>query len=160
MPKETEAEVARLKARVKLDVNLWLLAITFTIFTFIVSLNPMFVLSNAFLSLQLTLAIPLLSSSIFARNRQSYGGKSTLWEIYGFLTFLLAYSFLINVIGILLATLISLNTAAIFWGANIASALIYSSLEVLEGESTLWSRMWKDGLFISIIFGGGLIPLV
>lgn len=155
-----EDEISRLKARVKLDVNLWLLAITFTIFTFIVAVNPALVRSNVFLSLQLTLAIPLLSSSIFARNRQSYGTNSAAWEIYGFLTFVLAYSFLINVIGILLTTLISANIGMIFWIVNIATAFMYSLLEVLEGESSVWSRAWKDGLFVLIVCGGGILPLV
>ena len=147
------------KAKVKLEVNLYLLTIAFTLFTFIIAINPALVKNNIYLSLQLTLAIPLLISSIFVRTQLSYSEKSAFWETYGFITFILAYAFLINVVGILLSTLVSVGTGIIFWSANVLLALLYSLLEVREDRTKIGPRLWKDVLFIAILLCVGLLPV-
>ena len=119
-----DAQIIQLKAKSKLEVDLYLLAIAFTLFTFIIAINPALVRNNVFLSLQLTLAIPLLISSIFARTKQGYSEKPATWEFYGFITFILAYAFLINVVGILLSTLVSIQIGIIFWGVNVNSRVV------------------------------------
>lgn len=146
------------KARLRMDINLWFLAIAFTLFTFIISLNPTLVKNNIFLSLQLALSIPLLFSSIFARSRLCFSSKVMGWNLYGFITFTVAYGFLINVIGILLATLVGVKIGMIFWVANILSALFYSFLEILEDKIKFRSRLYKDAIFILILILGGLFP--
>ncbi len=63
------APIIQAKARSKLEINLRLLAVAFILFTFIIALNPELIRNNIYLSLQLTLAIPFLISSIFARTK-------------------------------------------------------------------------------------------
>lgn len=155
-----EIKVIQDKAKLRLEVNLWLLATAFTLFTFIIAINPALVKNNNFLSLQLTLAIPLLSSSVFAGSRLSFGNKSARWDMYGFITFILAYGFLVNVVGILLSTLVSVKIGVIFWGINIVSALLYSLLEILEDKTKIKSRLYKDSVFILIVVLAGLFPVL
>jgi hypothetical protein len=146
------------KATSKADFNLWLLAIAFSIFTFICALNPLLLKENAFLSLQLAATIPLLSSSIFARAKlAAYTLRPALWDVYAFGTFILAYSFLVNVVGILLSEIIDSKIALIYWGINIFAALVYSALEITE-EGDFGKRIIKDAVFILIVVLAGVLP--
>ena len=147
------------KARTKIDVNLVLLATAFTVFTFIGLVNTDLLRENVPLSLQLTLAIPFLSSSIFARSKLVASDRaSDEWERYGFFTFIFGYSFLVNAVGLMLAAFTRPGIAVIFWLLNIVSALIYSLLEVSGKESTLGSRAYKDAVFIVLVLLGGIFP--
>lgn len=146
------------KAKAKSEINLWLLSISFTLFTFIIAVNPALVRDNIWLSLQLTLTIPLLSSSIFARTRQLHTTRPTAWDHYCYVTFIIAYSFLVNVVGILLSTLVSPRIGLAFWTVNIFLAILYSSFEVMEEHTKLGSRVLKDGFFILIIIFAGILP--
>jgi hypothetical protein len=151
-------EANMVKCEHKLNTNLWLLGICFTLFTFIVAINPGLLRLNTYLSLQLTLAIPFLTSSIFARTKQAYSEKVHFWENYGFITFMIAYSFLVNSVGILLSTLISIPVSMAFFSVSIGSAIVYSSLEVIEDRIKLAPRIYKDFLFISIVVFLGILP--
>ena len=157
IPREDKSKVT---ATAKVEINLYLLAITFTLFTFIIAINPALIRDNAYLSLQLTLAIPLLISSTFARTKLIHREKPSVWATYGFVTFILAYAFLINVVGILLSTLVSTRIGMVFWGVNIVLSLLYFSLEVIEDNDKVSSRVWKDIVFIAIILAGGLLPVL
>jgi hypothetical protein len=155
-----EIELVQEKSKLKLEVNLWLMGTAFTLFTFIITINPDLIRNNDFLSLQLTLAIPLLFSSIFARGRLTCGKEVVLWNNYGFITFIIAYGFLVNAIGILLSTLVSINIGLIFWLVNILSAFLYSLLEIKEDKAKISTRLWRDGIFILIVVLGGLLPIL
>jgi hypothetical protein len=147
------------KSRSRLSINLSLLAICFTLFTFIVAINPTLLKENIFLSIQLTVAIPLLITSIFARTKLGYTTKNVrVWNKYGFITFMLGYGFLVNSIGILLSSIVSLNLGMVFFGANFLSLTAYSFMEVAEDRSKIINRVKKDGLFILIILLGGILP--
>ena len=153
-----EAEKNILKSRARLKVNLTLLGICFTIFTFIIAVNPSLFKNNIFLASQLTIAIPLFITSIFARTKLGYSKKPKIWDKYGFITFMIAYSFLIDVIGILLSTLVNLNIGIIFFAVNIISALTYSFVEIKEDKAKIKSRIKKDLIFILILVFGGILP--
>src|SRR3990172_11101333 len=111
------------KCEAKLNANLWLLGVCFTLFTLIITINPAMLRDNPFLSLQLTLAIPFLMSSIFVRTKLMYSENPRFWDNYGFINFIIAYSFLVNVIGLLLSTMVSVNTGMAFFFFNIIIAL-------------------------------------
>jgi len=153
-------EVIQAKAKSKMEINLWLLGIVFTLFTLIITINPDLIRQNNFLSLQLVLAIPLLCSSIFARSKLGHSQKVNLWETYGYLTYILAYSFLINVVGIFLSVLVNLQIGLVFWIGNILSALIYSLLEIIGDKEKIGSRIPKDLIFIIIIIMFGILPVI
>lgn len=143
----------------KVDVNLRLLGISFVIFTFIIVVNPQLLKNNILLALQLTLSIPLMMSSIFARQRLAQATKRTReWYNYGFVTFILAYAFQINSIGIMLSYLLSIKIGLIFFLVNIINPITYSYMEVMDDNKKLKSRIYKDLLFISIIILLGVLP--
>lgn len=147
-----------IKSESRLNTNLFLLTIAITLFTFIIAINPVLVKNNIFLSLQLTLSIPLFCSSIFARAKLAYTQKIRMWDNYGFITFIIGYGFMINSIGILLSSLVSVLVGIIFWGMNMITPIIYSLLEIIEDKTRLKSRIWKDLLFIITIVLLGILP--
>ena len=84
-----------------MNINHWLLGACFTFFTFIIAINPDLFKENIFLAVQLTLAIPLFITSILARGKTAYTKHFKKWNRYAFISFIFAYIFLINVIGII-----------------------------------------------------------
>jgi len=145
------------QTKIKVDINESLLAINFTIFALIVSLNPS-LLKQPSLVIQLTAAIPLLLSSTFARSKLIYAKKPDVWENYGYLTFLFGYTFLINVFGVLLSKIFDVKYGLFFLLFNIIIAVIYSACEVIEDKTKLRIRIMKDALFTAIVFFGGILP--
>ena len=98
---------------------------------------------------------------MFSRTKLGYTAKKGIgWEQYGFITFMLAYGFLINAIGILLSTLVAIKLGMIFFGANIISVFGYSVMEMLEDHASLWGRLRKDSLFIGALIVGGILPSI
>jgi hypothetical protein len=155
-----ETQKIVIKSESRLNTNLFLLTIAVTLFTFIIAINPALVKSNIFLSLQLTLSIPLFCSSIFARAKLAYTSRIKMWNDYGFITFIIAYSFMINSIGILLSSLVSVFVGIIFFVVNIMSPLFYSFFEIRENRNKLKSRICKDLFFIAILIIMGILPIL
>ena len=153
-----EAEKNATKSKSRLAINLTLLGVCFTIFALIISLNPDLLKNNVLLAVQLTLAIPLLITSIFARTTLGYTKKPKIWNKFGFVTFMLAYSFLVNVIGLLLDNLINFKIAILFYGVNIFLAFTYSYMEIKGDDYKIKRRIKKDLIFISILLIGGILP--
>lgn len=155
---EKELEVIIAKAKTRIDINMMLLSISFLLFTLIVTLNPSILSENIILTIELTLAIPLLITSSLARTKNISSVKKKIWDNFGFITFILGYSMLINVIGIFLNSIINIQISMIFFGINILMALLYSSIDIIENKEKLSSRLYKDILFILILIFGGILP--
>lgn len=144
---------------IRVHMNIGFLLIVFTVFTLLITLTPEFLKENEFLSVQMVLSIPLIFSAIFARSRSVYVGKDTrLWNTYGFLCFLIAYTFLVNTVGILLAIFSDPAVVIVFFLANILLSSVYSFLEVRERTEKISERLWKDTTFIILIILLGLLP--
>ncbi|MDD5341600.1 MAG: hypothetical protein PHC97_04170 [Patescibacteria group bacterium] len=156
MLNNTEFKITKSGSR--LNINLCLLGICFTLFTFIVAINPILLKNNILLSLQLTTAIPLFMTSIFARAKLAYTNKAEIWDRYGYITFIIAYSFLLNVVGIFLSISVGKNISLIFYACNIVSALLYSSVEISQDKARIKSRLAKDLFFIAILLFLGILP--
>ena len=150
-------ELGHVKATAKMSVNIALIGISFTVFTLILTLKPE-LLKNEFLALQIVLSIPFLISSTLARMRHVSAAEEKRWESFGFVGFILAYSFLINSIGILLDIFASVGIAMVFFAVNIASAVVYSAIEVSYNRSMLKERLFKDLAFFLIILFLGIVP--
>lgn len=151
-------KMQEMKSKLRLDINRSLLAICFTIFALVITLNPRLFRESALVPLQLILSIPLLLSSTFARSKLAYSKKPVMWDEYAYVTFLIAYAFMINVIGILLSSVISTKLGIIFLGFNILVSFVYSGFELFEDRSKLASRMRKDLFFAVLIIIGGILP--
>jgi len=146
------------KYRSRQDINRSLIAISFTIFGLIISINPELLKGSFLIPLQLTLAIPLLLSCMYARSKLLTSRKPQMWEDYGYVTYLLGYSFIVNVIGILLSASVSLFVGMTFLLFNILSSVIYSVFEVMEDKYKIRSRIKKDLFFALLILLGGILP--
>jgi len=156
MQKESELIVS--KARARIDINIALLSISFLLFTLIVTIKPEILSDNILLAAELTLTIPLLITSALARTKNIAYVKKDIWNNFGFITYILAYSMLINVIGMFLSSIVNIQICVIFFGMNILMALIYSVVELIENKVKLSSRFYKDALFILILVFGGVLP--
>ncbi len=140
-------------------MNTALLGVAFTIFTFIASTNPQLLKNNNLLAMQLTLAIPLLLCSLFAKQKLIDNQKRIKeWNDYGFVTFILAYGFLINSIGILLSLVVNYKITLIFFLLNIINPITYSYMKIMDDRKIIKERIYKDSLFIIIIILLGILP--
>lgn len=143
----------------RISINLNLISISFAIFTFIIAINPGLLLNNDFIPFQMIIAMPLLISSLFSRSRQMYDTKTdTLYDKFGRITFTLGYGFIINVIGILVSSLVSVRIAMMFFAANILLALIYSGIQISEDKQKIKARLYKDLPFFAVLMFFGILP--
>jgi len=152
-------ELNKRKSDSRVLTHLTLLGIVFTLFGLIVTINPE-LLKNSFLSYQLVLAIPLFLSSIFTHSKMAYVKDATKWQRFGFITFIFAYGFLINSVGLLLVNFISYKIAIAFFIVNILSAISYSSISVAYDKRTLKKRIYRDLTFALIIIILGILPVL
>ena len=155
---QKEPEIMTAKARARIDINIALLSIGFLLFTLIVTIKPSILSNNIILAAELTLAIPLLITSSLARTKLIDPLKRKIWDNFGFITFILAYGMLINVIGIFLSFIVNIEISMIFFGVNILMALLYSTVEIIENKTRISSRFYKDAFFILILIFGGILP--
>lgn len=149
-----------IKSKLRLDINRSLLGAAFTVFGLIVSLKTPLLRESILVPMQLTLSIPLLLSSIFARSKLAHTSMPQMWEDYGYATFLFAYSFLINVVGILLTSSVSIVCGLTFLIFSVVISWTYSFFEVKESKAKLFSRIKKELLFTLLIVLGGILPVL
>jgi len=154
-------DVSIFKAGSKISINVTLLGISFVLLSFIITMNPNLFSSNFLLSVQLILSIPLLLTSSFIKIKLIENSKKNIiWKRIVFITFTLAYAMILNVMGIFLGLFANLSLSLIFFSANIFMALIYSFVEILEGDEGFLSKFYKDSFFILIIILGGVLPVL
>lgn len=152
-------EVRMHKADTKVNVSLFLLGAAFTFFIFTVNINPDLLRDNIFLALQITLSIPLLMTSVFVRSKTAHSSSPKRWYLYGFITFILGYGFLINVIGIILWSIIGVTGGIIYFSLNVVSSLVYSIVGASNGSKS-FVYLFKNALYILIILLGGVLPSI
>lgn len=155
-----DRELNQIKENNRIKINLALLGICFTLFTFLIAFNPELLKNNLFLTLQLVCSIPLFMTSILARTKSSYTQERKRWKSLGFITYLLGYAFLINVIGIFLIDFVTFSSGLIFFSVNIFLALTYSILEISYDSARLKERFFKDLAFILILVLLGILPAI
>ena len=158
MIKESELEFKHNSSESKNLANVTLLGICFTIFTFIISIRPELLIRDYVLTLQLVCSIPLFMSTIFARIKAGHLKKAKYVGAYGSTTFLLGYTFLVNVVGLLTSNFISLKISMIFFIVNILAALSYTIVQIGDHKNTWKRRIIKDGAFIILIILLGILP--
>jgi hypothetical protein len=158
MKESKELEIVYAKEHNRILINVTLLGICFTLFTFLIAFNQEILKDNTFLTMQLVCAIPLFMTSLLAKVKASHILGKNRWAALGFQTYLLAYTFLINVIGIFLISSISRQAGMVFYIVNIVSALIYSGIELSYNPSKIKQRLIKDLEFILILVLLGILP--
>jgi hypothetical protein len=147
------------KSKNRITLNTSLLSIAVGIFFLTINLRSELLLIRG-LVIQLVLAIPLLFTSILSYAKVGYRKKTRKWDTLGFLTFSFAYAFILNVIGILLANIVSLQISLIFFASSWILAIIYSIIDTSYKRRVIKERIVKDLIFISIqLFFGVFVVL-
>jgi len=142
------------KASTRIALNRSLLAIIISVFFLIINLREE-ILFQKILTVQLVLAIPLFITSILSYSKIGYRNEIKRWNILGYITFIFAYAFMLNVIGILLGDIVGVAIALTFFASSWILTLTYSFVDIGYNKSVIKERIIKDSLFISIqiIFG-------
>lgn len=151
-------EVSKFKSETRNKIDIALLAMCFTAFTFLAANNPKILSENIFLSFQLVFAIPLFINNLFSRIKQAYKDPNQKWDTLGFLSFTLAMGFFINFIGLLLTNFISIKIVMLFFFMNIFLALLRSSIQVYYEPSRLKSKLFRELFHIALIIFLGVLP--
>jgi hypothetical protein len=146
------------KSSVRVAMNSRLISVSFIIFIFIITTKPAIFLSHALIAAQLILSIPFLLTSTLNRSKLDYFVHSKAWDTFGWITFVTGYTFLLNVVGIIIANYVSLKLGIIFFVVNWVLALTYSAIEVSINRKVLKRRLFKDLFFITLQVVLGLLP--
>jgi hypothetical protein len=157
MKKDSDSAII-FKESNRIRINTSLLGICFTLFTFLIAFNPDLLKNNFFITVQLVCAIPLIMTSLFSRTKAVYSRGKNRWRNLSFLTFLISYSFMLNVVGIFLTLFVSIPIGILFFATNITLALIYSGVQISYDSSKLKERFIKDFVFVLILILLGIFP--
>jgi hypothetical protein len=155
--KDINFTINQIKGSNKVLINLTLLGICFTIFTFIATINPV-LLKNDLLAIQLVLSIPFFMSAILIQSKISCLTDASRWRNMGFLTFIIAYGFLINAVGLMLSFFTSSLLVSVFFIVNIFLSIMYSEIEISADKDLFREKLYRDSVFIAIMILGGLLP--
>lgn len=137
------------KASSRITLNTSLLAIAIGIFFLTINLRAGLLFQNI-LVIQLVMSIPLFLTSTLSYSKIGYRSKVERWDTLGWVTFIFGYAFILNVIGILIGKIISLEISIMFFIFSWILTLIYSSIEISYNRSAIKERLIKDTLFIII----------
>jgi len=156
-----DKEEMKTRSEMHVNISLNLMFIAFTIFTFIVAINQDMLKNDPVLAAQLAMSIPFFMGSIQARSKQAHHADSKRLENFGYVCFIFAYGFLINTVGILLATFINIYVSIAFFIVNCLIAVLYSDIIIgMYQMRNLKQRLLKDSFFISFILILGLLHAV
>lgn len=148
------------KVKTKLDSTGLLLIVTFFVLVMIMSLKASLLRADNVLTLQLALAVPLLFTSLTARLKLGNTENPTLWEQYGYLTYAIAFAFVLNSVGILLSYL-SLNwVGVVFLIFTLLVTLLTFYFEYREKPYLLRALLYKDGILVVLLILGGLLHIL
>jgi hypothetical protein len=158
MKEDKDFLIHRTKEDNRIRINVTLLGICFTLFTFLIAFNPDLLKKNLFLTLQLVCSIPLFMTSLLARAKSSYTLGRRAWTNLGFITYITAYAFMINVVGIFLFLYVSFFAGIVFYILNIILAVLYSIIEVHYNTDKFKGKLIKDSYFIALLVLLGILP--
>jgi hypothetical protein len=156
MPEENKINSQKVSTRI--SINIRLIAVAFTIFIFILATKSEIMTSNKMVALEIVLSIPFLLSSIFSRSKLSYSNESKKWDNFGWFGFIVGYAFLINVVGILISTYISLLYGIVFFLVNGILTVTYTILDISQNKDKMATRILKDLFFILLLVILGILP--
>lgn len=147
------------KADSRITLNTTLLAISIGVFFLMINMNSNF-LSQKILTTQLILSIPLLFISNLAYSKIGYRKQVKKWNIFGWITFIIGFGFILNVIGIISKEIIGITISIMFFVICWVLIFIYSFIDISYDKFRLKERLIKDGFFIFIQTSLGLIVVL
>ena len=151
-------EVERYRAESKNFIDMTLLGICITFFALVATINPTLLQENVFFTLQLVLAIPFFICGLLARIKKTAYASSSRWEKLNFISFTLAYGFVINAIGLLLAVLVPIYVSMVFFGVNTMLTLVRESIAISYVPAELKKRLFRSLIHVGLIVFLGVLP--
>ncbi|MBI2405829.1 hypothetical protein HYV21_02145 [Candidatus Microgenomates bacterium] len=145
------------KATTRVALNNSLIAITIGVFFLTINLKQELLLPRV-LILQFILAIPLLFTSSLAYSKVGYRDKIERWNKLAWITFILGYAFILNVIGIFVGNIIGTLESIVFFIITWVLVIIYSLVDLSYKQTVLRERLAKDSIFILIQLILGMLP--
>lgn len=145
------------KAASRVTINSFMIGSLFFVFTLIWTLNP-----HKFSQLvifQLVLAIPMLFVSSLAYAKVGYRKEIEHWDMLGWYTNNIGNTFVLNVVGLLVATEYPW-IAYVYFLSILALMLMYSIINVVINPETLGEKIFKYLFFVFFIFALGIFPLL
>lgn len=164
------------KAETKLEINVALLGVTFTIFTLIFTLGSDLRLQDEIL-FELSIAIPFFLSGITAySNVMSYeravvqseqardmqDRMMERWSCLAWMSYGTGFSFLVAVLGISIYIGFdrAIWPAVLFYLITWALGIIYGIIDVVNDPKHLWKRLQKTSYFIALEFLFGMLIIL
>ena len=145
------------KASNRIGINRSLIAIAIGVFFLTVNLKRQILLEEI-LVLQLVLSIPMLLVSTLAYTKVGYREKTERWNNLAWITFIIGYTFQLNIIGILLSDIVGKNMAIIYFVVTWIVSLIYSLIDISYDKSAWKERVFKDIIFTLVLVVLGVLP--
>ncbi len=142
------------KAASRISLNTALLSVAVGIFFLVVSLRSQLIVPQL-VAIQLVFPIPLLLTSILSYSKVGYRAQTERWDTLGWVSFIVAYALILNVIGILLSDVVGLGVSLLFFAVSWLMTLIYSVVDISYERNHVKERLAKDSLFIAtqLLFG-------
>ena len=155
-----DKEVVKRKSATKLSINIRLIGVTFVIFTFIIAIKPQIFIAKKILALELIMAIPFLLTAALSFSKLAYAPHSKEWDWLSWACFLVGYTFLLNVVGIIVAIFISVPMAILFFVVNWVLSIVYSYADVYPNTVLMRKDVFKNLVFIGLQLILGVLPAI
>ena len=148
------------KAKSRIAMNSRLIAVITAVFFLTINLKIEILIQNGLLALQLVLAIPFLFTSTLAYSKLGYRKETKRWNNLGWVTFIIGYAFMLNIIGVLVGKYVDVLFGILFFLINWILTIIYSFVDISYDKSVIKERLTKDLFFILIQVFFGLFVLL
>ena len=144
------------KASAKVSINTFMIGSLFMILTIVWTLNPE--KFSILIMAQLVLAIPLLFVSSLAYAKIGYWKEHKLWDTYGWFTNNFGNLLVLNVVGLMTATIFR-SIALAYFALIIMLMVTYSMINIKYNPHKMTEKILKFLFLLAIIFLGGVLPI-
>ncbi len=144
----------------KININIALIGVATASLFFISGLRPDLIKDNLAFVVQLIAAIPILLSATLALSKSIAVKNYKPLVKYAGYAYSIGYAFILNAVGILVASLTYDYIAYLFFFICILNPVVYSYFLVKYENEPIKKRIKRDGLFILIIILLGVLFVV
>jgi uncharacterized membrane protein (DUF485 family) len=138
------------KASARILTNSMLVAIVIATLSLFIAFKPELLLQNSLMAAQLVIAIPMLITSTLSYSKVGYRRRIDIWDALGWMTFIIGYAFVMNVVGILASVYASMAISLAFFVTGWILTAVYSYASIYYEKVTIRERLTKDLMFILI----------
>lgn len=157
MAEESIFETNPHKANARISINSFMMGSLFFMLTLIWALSPE--KFSFFIIAQLILAIPMLFVSSLAYSKIAYYKENKAWDWLGWITNNLGTIPVLNVVGLMTATL-SIKLAYFYFGIITLLMVAYTIINIYYRPKNYLEKILKFLVFLAIALFGGIYPLI